>query len=406
MKVLINDIIQKCINSLKEIGISETTISTYYLTNFNLIKDYYNNHDEGYFSSRLNESLHKHYLDQLTSETISKKTFNKRIRCLDIFKKVYQTGSYSWEVTLDHKVQEITNYTISIQSYLKTRNIVLKNEKLESRILYEFSLFLIDNDIIYPKDITSKMVLEFLKLKTIHCPKSMDKVATSIKKYIEYLYNNGIIEKDFSYLVKIKTGRDYKVKKAMAVDTFNSLLESIDVNTVLGKRDYAILVLTATTGLRGKDLINIELKDIDWIHKKISIIQGKTKTFLELPLKLEVCNILADYILNGRPNTTCTKLFIRSVAPFEGFSDSVSLNNMLRRRVSSLGIIREKNDGLTIHSIRRLIGTSIIHNKYPIDTVSQILGHKNTRAARQYISLDITGLRKCALPLSSLGGIL
>ena len=39
----------------------------------------------------------------------------------------------------------------------------------------------------------------------------------------------------------------------------------------------------------------------------------------------------------------------------------------------------------------------------PITTIAQILGHKNDCATKQYISLDIEGLRECALGFDSIG---
>ena len=59
-------------------------------------------------------------------------------------------------------------------------------------------------------------------------------------------------------------------------------------------------------------------------------------------------------------------------------------------------------DGKTMHGLRRMLGTQMIIEGIPVTTVSQVLGHQNTDAARPYISLDIEGLRECALAFDSL----
>ncbi|WP_418220384.1 tyrosine-type recombinase/integrase, partial [Clostridium fessum] len=62
------------------------------------------------------------------------------------------------------------------------------------------------------------------------------------------------------------------------------------------------------------------------------------------------------------------------------------------------------NDGKTFHGIRRLLGTTMVSEGTPVTTVAQILGHQAISSTRQYIAMDLNGLQKCALPLSSIGG--
>ncbi len=44
--------------------------------------------------------------------------------------------------------------------------------------------------------------------------------------------------------------------------------DTVDRNSAMGKRDYAIIVLACTTGIRAGDIINIRISDIDWKIKK------------------------------------------------------------------------------------------------------------------------------------------
>ena len=69
------------------------------------------------------------------------------------------------------------------------------------------------------------------------------------------------------------------------------------------------------------------------------------------------------------------------------------------------GIDHEIGDGRTFHGLRRTLGTTLIVNDVPVTTVAQILGHRNIKATKQYISLDVSGLRQCALDFGSVGGV-
>ena len=57
-----------------------------------------------------------------------------------------------------------------------------------------------------------------------------------------------------------------------------------------------------------------------------------------------------------------------------------------------------------MHGMRRGLGTGMAANGVPVDTVAQVLGHKGTKATKQYISTYLQSLRCCTLDFDSLGG--
>lgn len=275
----------------------------------------------------------------------------------------------------------------------------------ERKVLFEFSYYLIEDSVDFPNDILTKHIISFIKLKSISCRDSLDKISTAVSKYLTYLFETGILSNDYRNITKVSIRKDSKIKNTFDQKDICTLLNSIDRMSILGKRDYAIISLAYSTGLRASDIIKLELCDIDWKNKKLSLVQSKTKFRLELPLDKEILDILADYILNDRPETSLNKLFIRFLAPYKDFDKGTALNNMIRRRLDKIGVSRKKGDGKTIHGIRRMIGTEIIKDKFPVDVVAQVLGHQSIRPAKQYILLDLEGLKKCALSISSLGDV-
>ena len=67
-------------------------------------------------------------------------------------------------------------------------------------------------------------------------------------------------------------------------DEIRRVLAVIDRRSVTGKRDYAMILATARLGLRISDLRQLELGDLDWRAKRITIVQHKTGRPLSLPL--------------------------------------------------------------------------------------------------------------------------
>ncbi|MGH3781706.1 MAG: tyrosine-type recombinase/integrase, partial [Pseudonocardiaceae bacterium] len=67
-------------------------------------------------------------------------------------------------------------------------------------------------------------------------------------------------------------------------DEIRRVLGVIDRRSACGKRDYAMILTTARLGLRISDLRQLELGDLDWRSKTITIVQRKTHRRLSLPL--------------------------------------------------------------------------------------------------------------------------
>lgn len=102
------------------------------------------------------------------------------------------------------------------------------------------------------------------------------------------------------------------------VEEIRQLLASIDRQSAIGKRDYAMILTTARLGLRVSDLRGLELGDLDWRAKQVTIDQHKTGRPLRLPLLDDVGWAIIDYIRDGRPETACPKVFVKHRHPFDG----------------------------------------------------------------------------------------
>src|SRR5699024_11831271 len=76
------------------------------------------------------------------------------------------------------------------------------------------------------------------------------------------------------------------------------------------KRDWSSDVCSS-------DLLNIRLKDIDWEHHCLNIIQPKTTHLNILPLSKEVGWAIIDYTQHARPTCQNEYLFVKMKYPFE-----------------------------------------------------------------------------------------
>ena len=182
------------------------------------------------------------------------------------------------------------------------------------------------------------------------------------------------------------------------VDEIRRVLAVIDRQSAAGKRDYAMILATARLGLRISDLRRLELGDLDWRAKRITIVQHKTGRPLSLPLLDDVGWAIIDYVRGGRPETDCPKVFVKHRHPFDAFGGASSVASRLSRHAARAGITFPPGQVCGMHSLRGALAVAMIGNGTPTPPVSAVLGHASSDTTQAYyLRFDVERLRCCAL---------
>jgi integrase/recombinase XerD len=182
------------------------------------------------------------------------------------------------------------------------------------------------------------------------------------------------------------------------VEEIRRTLAGIDRRSVTGKRDYAMILTTARLGLRISDLRRLELGDLDWRAKQITIVQHKTGRPLSLPLLDDVGWAIIDYVRGGRPETACPKVFVKHRHPFDAFGCASSVASRLSRHAARAGIEFGPGQVCGMHSLRGALAVAMIGDGTPMPVVSAVLGHASSHTTQAYyLRFDIKHLRGCAL---------
>ena len=385
-----------------EMELAQSSLKVIESRSFKPIVDFFKDKKETCYNEALIKELEDHYRKYLQSGIISRNVYNLRIRGIRILREVHDTGIYSWKGPANKNMANLPeNFERIIAGVANPGLSENKNREIKS-ITRRFLQFLAGLGISDISQIKTEHIQTFLSNISKSRTKSMDYVISSLRKLDRYLTDSGLSGLPYAGLLMVPRARERKVYPCMPEDDLNLVIKSVDRSTAMGKRDYAILLLAASTGIRCGDIANIKLSDIDWRKNEIHIVQGKTHLSISLPLQKGVGTALADYILNGRPKSKSLQIFLRNLAPFQGFKDGVSVACILRRRMKAARVSHKIGDGKTMHGIRRMLGTHMVIEGVPVTTIAQVLGHQNTDATRPYISLDIEGLRECALAFDSL----
>lgn len=134
----------------------------------------------------------------------------------------------------------------------------------------------------------------------------------------DYAVSAGFHAETFSTMIPhVKNIRRQRLPHTFTHDEIQKLLGVVDRSNPTGKRDYAMLIMTARLGLRVGDVRTLKFSSVDWTKKTISITQQKTGKFLELPLPDDVGWAIIDYLKSGRPNCNNDAIFVSHTPPYD-----------------------------------------------------------------------------------------
>lgn len=229
-------------------------------------------------------------------------------------------------------------------------------------------------------------------------PAGIGNVVWSLRRFFAFLNAEGLSEVRVDGPLAHVAPQRVRALPCLTREETLRLLEGIETVTSCGKRDYAMVVLAVSTGLRCCDIVALRLEEIDWRRDEICLVQAKTSQRLVLPLPPLAGNALAEWILHGRPDCDAREVFVRLHAPFVKLGKSTG-STLMRRRLARAGVDHASGDGKSFHALRRTTGTRLIESGSGLALAAQILGHAHIDSSRRYFSLAEEQIRECCLAL-------
>jgi len=163
-----------------------------------------------------------------------------------------------------------------------------------------FLKYLSNHEINTFKFLTPVIITEFFKDKSHYSKNYLKIMVRCLRRFLNYLYFEKYTDDHLSFaLPEIRLIRNAFLPPIIDPIDIDELLRSIDTSLPIGKRDYAILMIAAKTGLRTSDIKRLSIHDIDWRDHTISITQKKTQIPLKVPFPKDVGWAIIDYL---KPN--------------------------------------------------------------------------------------------------------
>lgn len=387
-----NTIILKFMERMENDGYSKSRISRV-KGQLNKLLNYIDNNDinEEIIASFVKDNYNFDFYNPINHNQLDK------IKYLKNLLEFRNTGNYlkrhSKVFILNDKFYDIYN---DYEKYLNTKNIESITRKCK---LIKTKLFL--NSLTEIDDIS--------ELKKSHCYNFIndlnyslrykEEITYEVRRIVNWLHENKKITFDGNSLFpRIISQSRSNLISYYDNNEIKRLLDCVDINTNIGKRDYLILSLLVYLGLRISDVINLKLSDINWNLNTINIVQQKTQNTLILPLIDEIKYPLLDYLKNARKNINNDYIFITNYAPI-GRYNSKSFQTMVTKYMNKANIdYTNKHHGT--HSLRHSLASNLLKENTPITTISSVLGHSTIKTTRQYLTIDVNNLKELSLEVT------
>lgn len=230
---------------------------------------------------------------------------------------------------------------------------------------------------------------------------SAQKLCSSLRMYLRFLVATGACSPGLiGAIPRIPRWRLATLPRYILNDDVERVIASCDPTTPRGLRDRAILLLLARLALRGGDIANLHLHDIDWDNALIRVA-GKTRYEVALPLPQDAGDALVAYIERARPLVDSAKLFIRVLAPFVPLASSSSISTIVRDALKRAGVDNANLRGAYL--LRHSAATNMLRSGATLDAVGAVLRHRSPETSAIYAKVDTAMLGQVVQPW--IGGV-
>jgi integrase/recombinase XerC len=232
-------------------------------------------------------------------------------------------------------------------------------------------------------------------MATLHSDKkkktSIARKLAALRTFFQFLVREGVIELNPAKLVATPR-KEKKLPVHLSIEDAVRFIETPDTETDFGKRDRAILELLYATGVRVSELVQLDLRDVDFKNKLLRVF-GKRRKERIVPFGDPAARALQDYLdIRGR--------FLMNAAVSKRDAQPLILNYQgTRMTARSVGRLVEKYirlcagiHDISPHALRHSFATHLLDSGADLRDIQELLGHARLSTTQIYTHVSMEKL--------------
>ncbi len=231
--------------------------------------------------------------------------------------------------------------------------------------------------------------LAFLRDREYSKSTTARKLAT-LRSFFKFCQKRAYI--DANPLASIRTPKQEKrLPKFLDEQQVQKLLETPDVNTLLGARDRAMLETMYSTGVRVSELVDLNLEDIDFVGEALHI-RGKGKKERITPIAPTALAWIKRYMEIRRADPRAAAFDQQSV--FVNKHGQRLSTRSVRRKLDKYLTIAGLDAAISPHTLRHSFATHLLNRGADLRSVQELLGHQSLSTTQIYTHVTTSKLKE------------
>lgn len=279
-------------------------------------------------------------------------------------------------------VKPQTNITPRIvQDFIAYVDASTKTVQTYERALRQFVMYLSLNGIKTPQRADIIAYRDYL-LET-HKATTVASYMVAVRLLFQWCAEQGIYP-NIAERIKVKTDKGHK-KDSLTSTQAKELLKAVNTNTVKGKRDYAMLSLIITTGLRACEVSQADIQDLKTVGNTTCLfIKGKGRQdktdFVKVPPQTET--IIRQYLKVRQAKDIAEPLFTSTSN--RSLGNRISTRTVSKIAKDSFKAIGIDSERITCHSLRHTAVTLSLLNGNSLQETKEFARHSNINTTLVY----------------------
>lgn len=220
---------------------------------------------------------------------------------------------------------------------------------------------------------------------------SIARKLAALRTFFQFLVREGVIESNPAKLVATPR-KEKKLPVHLSVEDAVRFIETPDAETHFGKRDRAILELLYASGMRVSELVQLNLRDIDFGNKLLRVF-GKRRKERIVPFGDPAAKALQDYL-------SVREQFLMKAPATKRDAQPLILNYQgTRMTTRSVGRLIEKYiklcagiHDISPHALRHSFATHLLDSGADLRDIQALLGHARLSTTQVYTHVSMEKL--------------
>lgn len=282
--------------------------------------------------------------------------------------------------TSNNNLIEVSSLSDLYTQWITYIDVSEQTRKTYEKALKQFFIYLSDNNISNPNRQDVLNYKEYLQAN--RKATTTQTYIIALRQFFDFCELNGLYENIAKNIKGAKINKGFK-KDYLTKSQIKTMLDKIDRDTLEGARDYAIISLMLTTGLRTIEISRAELDDIKPLGDDIVLyIQGKGKE--DKVDCVKIAPVVMDAIKTYRKMLNSNSKYVFVCHSNKNKGGQLTTRSISRIVSKYLQLADLKNDRLTAHSMRHTAITQMLLNGATLEEAKQVARHSNINTTLIY----------------------